>query len=681
MELDWIGSRVIVWTCLAACGCAPQSSTPPPATPPAARGGDPSPVHESVASERMLPLDTSAVDAKLPNVGGFVGENEPAPPPVEEADMAPLEGLLGRWTINIATGPTISRPWLIEFTGKVNEYQAEVTDSLVRLKPKLLQLEATDERVGFQLMLDRQSLVFEGAVIDERIKGTIEASGQVTLAWLERTKQKTLRNEQAAIPALGAKEYEQAQELPDAKARAAQLIEFVDAHPDSTIVFDALRTVVRIATAAEIDEAQGRGIVQKYEELAKQWGDRWSASAMESIAYDLATGNVFPGIALEIAERANEALPEDAPVARKQFVQTALAVAMIRGDKAEAGKKLLDELIKSQKDDGELRYYSALASEKLGDIDAAMDLLMPIWPHPLAARELERLWKAKHNSLDGFEARLDEVYAERFPPLAVEPHAGRADPATNQTALVELFTGTSCPPCVAADVAFDALGRTFKRSDVVLLQYHLHVPGPDPLTNSDNEARSEYYRAPGTPMLLINGKEAAPGGGSRQAGKEKYDEFRAVIEKELDRKSSAKIELTATRDDDSVTIDVKVSDAPNPSEKLRLRIALVEDTVRFMGLNGVRMHHSVVRAMAGGSAGVPVTEAAITHQEVVDLAKLKEKLAGSLGELEKQFGFEFPAKPLDLDRLGVAAILQNDSTRAVVQSAFVEVDAKQADAK
>jgi hypothetical protein len=677
MELDRFRNSVVVLACLFACGCSPQGSAPPPANPPASTGSPTSAIESPDVSERMLPLEPIGADAELPKVGGAGRENEPAPPTAEEADMVVPEGLLGRWSLNIATGPTISRPWLIEITGKVNEYQADVIDSLVRAKPKLAQLEAADDRVSFQLTLDRQSLAFEGAVVGERVKGTIESSGQVTLAWLERSRQKTLRNEQATVPAPGAKEYEQAQESPDAKARVAQLIEFADAHPDSTIVFDALRTVVRLATAAEIDEAQGRGIVQKYEELAKAWGDRWSASAVENMAYDLATSDVFPAIALELAERANESLPQDASVARRQFVRTALAVAMIRTDKAEEAKKLLDELLKGQADDGELRYYSALASEKLGDLDGAMDLLTPIWPHPLAARELERLWKAKHNSLDGFEARLDEVYAERFPPLAVEPHAGRADPATNQAALVELFTGTSCPPCVAADVAFDALGRTFKRSDVVMLQYHLHVPGPDPLTNADNEARSEFYRVPGTPMLLINGKEAAPGGGPRQGGKAKYDEFRAVVEKELERKSTAKIVLAASRDGDSITIDAKVTDAPDPSDKLRLRLVLVEETVRFMGLNGVRMHHSVVRALPGGASGVPVTEQTLTHQEVVDLAKLKEKLAGSLGELEKQFGFEFPAKPLDLDRLGVAAILQNDSTRAVIQAAFVEIDAKQ----
>ncbi len=53
----------------------------------------------------------------------------------------------------------------------------------------------------------------------------------------------------------------------------------------------------------------------------------------------------------------------------------------------------------------------------------------------------------------------------------------------------------------------DALGKTFKPSEVVRLQYHLHVPGPDPLTNRDSEARVRFYRrvVESLPSVLLNG--------------------------------------------------------------------------------------------------------------------------------------------------------------------------------
>ena len=95
-----------------------------------------------------------------------------------------------------------------------------------------------------------------------------------------------------------------------------------------------------------------------------------------------------------------------------------------------------------------------------------------------------------------------------------EPFAGRKG-KSDRVVLVEMFTGAECPPCVAADKAFDALGKTFKPSDVILLQYHLHIPGPDPLTNPDSISRSRFYKdaVDGTPSILMNGKPGPDGGG------------------------------------------------------------------------------------------------------------------------------------------------------------------------
>src|SRR5262249_22800010 len=86
------------------------------------------------------------------------------------------------------------------------------------------------------------------------------------------------------------------------------------------------------------------------------------------------------------------------------------------------------------------------------------------------------------------EARIDKIDTKIKP----ESFAGRKA-KSDRVVLVELFTGAQCPPCVAADMAFDALGKTFKPSEVVLLQYHLHIPGPDPLTNADTETRARFY--------------------------------------------------------------------------------------------------------------------------------------------------------------------------------------------
>ena len=55
-----------------------------------------------------------------------------------------------------------------------------------------------------------------------------------------------------------------------------------------------------------------------------------------------------------------------------------------------------------------------------------------------------------------YDLRADAEYLRAFPPLKVEPFAGSKK--DNRTVLVELFTGAQCPPCVAADIAFELVG-------------------------------------------------------------------------------------------------------------------------------------------------------------------------------------------------------------------------------
>ncbi len=152
------------------------------------------------------------------------------------------------------------------------------------------------------------------------------------------------------------------------------------------------------------------------------------------------------------------------------------------------------------------------------------------------------------------------------------PFAGRKG-KSDRVVLVELFTGAECPPCVAADLAFDALGKTFKPGEVVRLQYHLHVPGPDPLTNPDSEARADYYSrfVRGTPTVLADGKPLAPGGGGTSAGWDKYDEYVEELTPMLEGIAKVKLQATATRQGAKVHIDVTASDVRADSDDLRLR--------------------------------------------------------------------------------------------------------------
>jgi hypothetical protein len=246
---------------------------------------------------------------------------------------------------------------------------------------------------------------------------------------------------------------------------------------------------------------------------------------------------------------------------------------------------------------------------------------------------------------------------------------------SKRAVLVELFTGAQCPPCVAADMAFDGVEKTYGPGEVVLLQYHLHIPRPDPMSNVDTDGRFEYYadayvgKVRGTPSILFNGKLAAPGGGDRDDAAEKYQEYRTVVNRLLETPDSVKLAASAVRTGTKIAITAKVDDVDKPGDKVRLRLVLVEDWVRFKGGNGLGYHHRVVRAMPGGGAkGTAVTKQSLEHKASVDLDELR-------GTLNKYLNEEYPdgPRPMRLRNLSVVAFVQDDATAEVLQAVNVPV--------
>src|SRR5262249_55883283 len=154
-----------------------------------------------------------------------------------------------------------------------------------------------------------------------------------------------------------------------------------------------------------------------------------------------------------------------------------------------------------------------------------------------------------------------------------------------------------------------------KPSEVVLLEYHLHIPGPDPLTNAHCEARQNYYgdAVEGTPTIMFNGKAEAQGGGRASDAPKKYKEYRQVIEPLLEAAAKAKLKASTVRKGDKIDISVEVADLEKAGEKVRLRLALVEEVVRYPGGNQMRFHHRVVRSLPGGAKGIALPEKTGKH--------------------------------------------------------------------
>jgi hypothetical protein len=259
--------------------------------------------------------------------------------------------------------------------------------------------------------------------------------------------------------------------------------------------------------------------------------------------------------------------------------------------------------------------------------------------------------------------------------IKTQSYTGRKG-KSDRVLLVELFTGTEHPASAAAVLAIDALGKTFKPSEVVRLQYHLHAGGPDPLTNTDSEARVRYYRRfiEGIPAVLVDGRPLRIEPGEAAGAWGTYEEMVEALKPLLEAPAKAKLKATATRKGAKISIEANVSDVQAEDDDIRLRVALVEEQVAYTGRNKVAEHQHVVRAFAGTPEGEKITkDKPFSKTLVIDLDEVRKSLKEYLEKTDKATPFPKKDRPLDLKTLRVVAFVQNDATHEVLQAIQVDV--------
>jgi hypothetical protein len=401
--------------------------------------------------------------------------------------------------------------------------------------------------------------------------------------------------------------------------------------PDSPKVFTAILELLASAESQKSKPEEVRGWAEKLWKSAEPYGVRWQQEMALATAEILGQQAAYTAVGLAYAQRAERLLEPKDSAQIKQRVLKSLASALEKAGKADEAKEVQGRIAKLDKE---------------------------------AKAEVAKS-----------EAQADEEYLKNMPPFKIEPFTGRKGKST-RTVMVELFTGANCPPCVGADLAFDGLLKTYKPGDVVLVQYHVHIPTADPLANLDTDARLEYYNETAAPTLYVNGQLAHGKGGGIDDSKEVYQTFRGLIEPALEKEAQAVLELTAARRGNKLEINAEAAEVAVTGDNVRLRFALVEDTQKYVGANSIRFHHRIVRALPGGENGFPIREKKVRQSVSVDLAELKKQLAQYLNTYAKRARAKFPdpEEVLDLKNLRVVAFIQNDKTKEVLQAKEVEVN-------
>lgn len=389
------------------------------------------------------------------------------------------------------------------------------------------------------------------------------------------------------------------------------------------VLFDAAFVVLGHSGAKKLPADEARRIVERVVSAAANYGPRWERETARRLATTLAAQPGLADLAVEQARRAEKMLTPADDIGIRTQVLDALVLALTRAGKPDDAAKYRDEIA-------------------------------------------------------AIEAKQYAEYAKTHPPFKPEPFAGRKG-KSNRAVLCELFTGAECPPCAAAGLAFDGLMRTFKPADAILLEYHCHIPVPDPLTSPDAEERMRYYadQMEGAPTLFVGGELGPPPGGPPVAAEKKYKAIRAQIENDLEKPAGVKLVLAVSKTAKGFDVKASVTELDKPGEKVRLRFALAEERVRFAGGNGVGYHHMVVRSMPGGPKGFALTKKAEEQTVSVNPDELREVLAKYLDRVPKDEGpFPRTERPLALNNLKVVAFVQDDATRQILHAVQVDLAAK-----
>ncbi len=531
--------------------------------------------------------------------------------------------LAGNWKVIVLSGGQELTVWLIRIETKDGKDAAEIlSTSFPRFKDsKVTKFRADDKSVHLVFAasgttFDVSAHVPRGEKKPKKLLGSVSFGGQREFALMERTDVKKLpedvQKNVVKSPAIDA--FNKANRAEDADKDKA-FVEIVKKYPSDPIAYYAAMQRLNLLTAKEAKDTPLRTRAEEAVKMASHYGPEMKAQAQMQVAQALLRSDKGAAVAADFARQAEKALPASAPAAQRQGVMKVLASALRKAGKDDEVKKV---------------------EQQIAELDEV----------------------------------LDKEYLKTAVPFKPKPYPGRKG-KNERVVVVELFTGAQCPPCVAADVAFDALLKRYKPDEVVLLQYHLHIPGPDALTNKASEDRAKFYNVEYTPFLLVDGKQLENVGGPKAFGKQMYEKVHKAVDKQLEEKADGRIKLTAKRDGDDVKLSADVSGLKNAGEDLRLRFVLVEDNARYVGRNGQRFHHHVVRALPGGAKGFALKEKSDKPTATVNLKELHK----SLGDYLAKMRFGPDQRPVGLKHLKAVALIQNDKTKEIVQAAQVDVPA------
>lgn len=542
---------------------------------------------------------------------------------------------------------------------------------------------------------------FLGKLVDGVVRGNIQFNQpRQNLVRLEPVEESEITDESLGTiglgPTSGAQEMHEitTEEDPLAALRSVDPKQHV-----SPAYYYAWEDLLRRLSQLKLESAGIDSLVQDFVKAASPWGERVvHLTRIKAAVALLGTGQEVESAKKLLAET-QEAAPEIAELwkddiaAAERHAALGTAWEQVKSGDAQAGLATLRELQAAAPTDELTTYRLASAERSAGSKENAERLFATLAVQPKMYSELQAiaseedfqepreavagLYKERTGGDEGLESYLAGIYRETVTAFVPDEEVNRPASESSRVVLLELFTGATCPPCVAADIGTEAIEKSFPREDVVVLRYHLHIPGPDPLATADTEARQEYYASDiqGTPTVLVNGTTPPmPVGGFYDRAPVVYQGLAGFLSEKVKEPTTATLDASATVEDGKLRLAVNGSSGEKPFDTVKLRIVIAENEIHFAAPNGIQEHSMIVRSMPGGADGSASEMGKYTFEEVIDLAEVQKQVNDYLDAFERRGGSPFDIRPSSLRKLTVVAFLQDDVTHEVLQTAIVPIE-------
>ena len=619
------------------------------------------------------------------------------------AEPATTEGrtsTIGRWTMELPVSGRWIPLCLVDIRETEDGLTLEVDSEGDGLR--VLSYEVTPESVTFVLEAAIGKFDFVGRFVDGTIAGTSLLPGDKCETAVLIATDAPIPGQIHVDPQWNA--LTTATDLDTPAAVTLALSKIVDENPNGAIALAAFDALTEMAKVAEMSEADVFSIMDRFEATAARWGLRAVQTARLEVAHNLAAQKYLPSVAAEVLARFEAEYSDDsqqplrsAADSVRAAVELAQTVLQSRSDDQSTSRpaaEVLRQTLTTDPLNGPARlalaeyehvhgdqelaisHYASLAVTPMMDQRLMPALMTKDKVMELPIQKLQKLWQERYGSTNDLYAYLDQAYENVIASLAGEHRPPRSPDEGNRVAVLELFTSSRSPADVAAEMATAVMQAEYAPSEVIVLRYHQHVSGPDPMVCQESEDRfAHYYGAQKTPTVMMNGRYAGNIGGGPQHVSVVAQHLRDRIEPVLTENSSVQIDLSAKLVDEAIQYSATVSGPAELNQVIRLRLVIAEGQVPFLARNGIRLHEMVVRRMPGGVAGIPLVAGKAEFSETLPIDVIKEDLEVYLDFFERQKSVKFPEKPLALTNLHVIAMVQHDGRREILQARAVPVEA------